>query len=139
MAQATGTGETIMMKAYLFALMMTVLAIPTLAATPAAADLAGTWTGQLTDPMGNRHDLVLRLEVHGGSLSGTLTGGPPTGAEAPITDVTLRGDQLSFEVSAEGPQGSTITLAYRGTVTGNQITGTQESPMGTLPWAVKRR
>lgn len=128
-----------MMKAYVLTLMMTVLAMPALAATPAAADLAGTWTGQLTDPMGNRHALTLQLEVHGGAISGTLTGGPPTGAAAPITDVKLRGNQLSFEVSAQGPQGSTITLAYRGTVSGNRIAGTQESPMGSLPWAVTRR
>lgn len=128
-----------MKKAYVMALMMSILAIPALAATPAAADLAGTWTGQLTDPMGNRHDLTLQLEVHGGAISGTLTGGPPTGAEAPITDVKLRGSQLSFDVSTQGPQGSTITIAYRGTITGNRITGTQESPMGSLPWAVTKK
>jgi hypothetical protein len=127
------------MKAYILALALSVFALPALATTPRAADLAGTWTGQLTDPMGNRHGLTLQLAVHGDTITGTLAGGPPTGAKAPISDVTLRGNQLSFDVTADGPQGSTITLSYSGTIAGNRIKGTQESPMGSLPWQVTKK
>ena len=104
----------------------------------AADDLTGTWTGRLTDPMGG-HEIVLRLKAESGKITGTLTGGPPAGKEEALTDVRLEGDQLTFTVKAQGPQGESLELKYKGKVTGNRIQGTHEGPMGSIPWEVARK
>lgn len=119
---------------FLLALFATLLALPAL-----AADLTGVWTGHLTDPMGNKHDISLRLKVAGDSVTGTLTGGPPSGEEQSLVNGKLQGDQLSFDVKTQGPGGGTLVLTYKGTIAGNRIQGSQESPMGALPWEVTKQ
>ena len=107
-------------------------------------DLTGTWTGQITDPMSGKHDIVLRLKTEGGKITGTLKGGPPRGEEQPIEDAHLDGDQLSFKVEAQGPGGERVVLLYEGKVTGNHIQGTHEGPhLGpgqgeSVPWEVTK-
>src|SRR5208283_2671148 len=107
-------------------------------------DLTGTWTGQITDPISGKHDIVLQLKTEGGKISGTLKGGPPRGAERPIEDARLDGDQLSFKVEAQGPAGEPVVLSYEGKVTGNHIQGTHEGPhLGSgpgksVPWEVTK-
>jgi hypothetical protein len=95
----------------------------------AADDLTGTWTGQIKDP---GHDIVLRLKVEAGKITGTLSGGPPDGSEQPLADVQLDGDQLSFKVGS-------MALEFKGKVTGNHIQGTHQAPMGIIEWEVTRK
>jgi hypothetical protein len=105
-----------------------------LSMTALATDLTGKWSGQLTDPRGEKHEIGLNLKVDGEKVTGTMTGGPPAGAEEQIVDGRLQGDQLSFAVRVQGPDGNPVELAYRGKVEGNHIIGTHESPMGSLHW-----
>ena len=109
----------------------------------AADSLSGTWVGQITDPLSGPHPIVLRLEVSGDKITGSLKGGPPRGEEQPIEDAQLRGDQLSFKVAAKGPDGEPVTLVYKGKVTGNHIAGTNEGPRmgpgGNVPWEVTKK
>jgi len=105
----------------------------------AAADLTGRWSGQLTDPQGGQHEISLDLKVDGGRVTGSMTGGPPAGAEVPIVDGKLQGDQLSFSVRVQGPDGNPIDFTYQGKVEGNHITGTHESPMGSLHWEATKK
>jgi hypothetical protein len=104
----------------------------------AADDLTGTWTGKITDPMGS-HAISLQLKVEGGKITGTLTGGPPTGEALPITEARLEGDQLSFKVKLQDPQGEDHLLVYKGKVTGNRIQGKHEAPFGSVPWEVTKK
>ena len=99
-----------------------------------ATDLTGTWTGQITGPAGEKHDLTLNLKSDGAKVAGTLTGGPPAGEQQTIVNGTLEGDQLKFEVQTQGPGGESLTLTYKGKVSGNKIQGSNDSPMGSLPW-----
>jgi autotransporter translocation and assembly factor TamB len=108
-------------------------------ATVLAADLTGTWTGQITGPAGEKHELTLKLKSDGAKVTGSITGGPPTGAEQPIANGKLEGDQLEFEVQAPGPGGESLTLTYKGKVSGNKIQGSNESPMGSLPWEATKQ
>jgi hypothetical protein len=110
-----------------------------LSLTALAADLTGNWSGQLTDPRGARHEIALNLKVEGEKVTGTMTGGPPAGAEEPIVNGKLQGDQLSFGVRVQGPDGNPVEFTYQGKVEGNHITGTHESPMGTLHWEATRK
>jgi hypothetical protein len=104
-----------------------------------AADLTGTWTGHITDRGDNNHDITIQLKQDGDKITGTLTGGPPSGAEAPIVDGKIEGDQISFGVKTQGPQGGDIVIAYKGKVTGNQIKGTGEIPGMSLPFEVTKK
>jgi hypothetical protein len=117
-------------KRRVVSLMLAVFAIG-VAVSPvwAADDLTGTWIGQIKDP---GHDIVLRLKVEAGKITGTLAGGPPDGSEQSLADARLDGDQLSFKV---GPN----ALEFNGKVTGKLIQGTLESPMGTVDWEVTRK
>jgi hypothetical protein len=114
------------------AILFTCVAVPAF-----AQDLTGTWKGQMTDPMG-AHPITIQFREVGGKLLGTMTGGPPTGAEQPITDIRLKGAQLSFTVRADGPEGP-MTLVFTGKVSGNRIKGTQNAPFGAVPWEVTRQ
>jgi hypothetical protein len=103
-----------------------------------AEDVTGTWKGQITDPVSGKHDIVLRLKNAGGQIGGTLTGGPPRGDEQPISNFRLDGNQFSFEIEAQGPGGEKVVLIYKGTLTGNHISGTHEGPHRgpdqSVPW-----
>ena len=115
------------------AILFTCLAVPAF-----AQGLTGTWKGQMTDPMGT-HPITIQFKDVGGKVVGTMTGGPPTGAEQPITDVRLKGAQLSFTVRADGPDGQPMTLVFKGKVSGNHIKGTQDAPFGVVPWEVTKQ
>jgi hypothetical protein len=119
---------------FVLALLVGLFALPAL-----ATDLTGVWAGQLTDPQGTKHDLTFHLNADGDKFAGTITGGPPTGEEQAIVNGKLDGDQLSFHVKAQGPGGEAILLTYKGKVVGNRILGSQESPMGNLPWEVTKK
>ena len=104
------------------------LAVPAL-----AADVSGAWSGQLTDPAGNTHPITLQLTLAENKVTGTLTGGPPLGEAQSLVNGKLEGDQLSFDVKAQGPGGE-IVITYKGQVTGNHIAGTSHSPVADVPW-----
>jgi hypothetical protein len=104
-----------------------------------AADPTGRWSGQLTDPRGDKHEIGLDLKVDGEKVTGTMTGGPPAGAEEQIVNGKLQGNQLSFAVRVRGPDGNPVEFTYQGKVEGNHITGTHDSPMGTLHWEATRK
>jgi hypothetical protein len=122
------------MKARFLVLMIGLLSFPAL-----AGDVTGVWKGQITDRDGNPHDLVFNLKADGNKLTGTVTGAPPTGAEQTIVTGKVDGDQLSFETSAEGPDGNPLKLTYTGKVTGNQMQGSMGSPMGSLSFTVTKK
>jgi hypothetical protein len=123
-----------MTKRFTFlALLLCFFTIPALASNP-----SGTWSGQITDPGGNEHPIVLVIEVDGSNIKGSLTGGPPMGAKQTIENGTLNGDEISFDVKAPGPDGDFV-MSYKGKISGNQIQGTNTSPMGSLPWEVTRK
>lgn len=106
-------------------------------ARPATGDpLAGVWTGEVTDPRGNKHTLTLDLKVDGSTVTGTITGGPPTGAPQPIVTGKIDGDQVSLEVTITDPDGNPVTVTYAGKRTGDRIDGQIKSKFGDLPFWV---
>jgi hypothetical protein len=127
-----------MTRILIFAALLCCLGMPVSAGEPTVADLAGVWTGQVVDPLGNGHDLTLTIEVAGGAIHGTLLGAPPSGQEQQIVDPKLEGDQFIFYVEGQGPRGRMMKFAYKGTVAGKCINGVHEAPIGRLPFALTR-
>jgi hypothetical protein len=135
---STSLGEKIV-KTISTAIIACIMTLGLFSVTAWATDLTGTWTGQITGPGGDKHELTLKLKSDGAKVTGSIAGGPPTGEQLPIVNGKLEGDQLKFEVQAAGPAGESLTLSYKGKVSGNKIQGSHESPMGTLPWEATKQ
>jgi hypothetical protein len=126
-------------KMRLFVAIIGLLAFLALAWAGTAKDLTGVWAGQITDPSGNNHDLSFNLKSEGDKITGTITGAPPTGADQPITNGKAEGDRVSLEFNVEAPDGTTIKHTLVGKVSGNQMKGSLESAMGSLPFTVTKK
>src|SRR6266481_3810051 len=80
--------------------LITALHRPALGEEPTnAPSLEGTWKWTFTMPDGSQVTPRLELREEAGQLSGTTRLRP--GSEAPITNLTVRGDTVSFEVVRE--------------------------------------
>jgi hypothetical protein len=82
--------------------------------TSLAADVSGTWKGEMSQG-GN---VAFTLNANGESLTGTWVG--TSGKERPIKDGKLKGDAISFAAEDEW-EGQPVTLLVKGTVSGNEM------------------
>jgi hypothetical protein len=111
---------------------------PPPSAPATAGDLTGVWVGQIGDPSGNGHELSFNLKSDGNKLTGSVTGAPPTGAEQLFTSGKIEGDQITLEFNVEFG-GSTIKHAFVGNLSGDQIKGSLQSEMGSMPFMVRKK
>jgi opacity protein-like surface antigen len=93
-----------------FALMLSLAAF--------AADVTGKWTADVPGRNGQTRTQTITLKADGDKLTGTVSG--PQGAETPITDGKITGDNISFTVKREF-NGNEMKINYTGTVSGNEI------------------
>lgn len=126
------------MKACLL-LVMLALTLSTSAQQASAGDVTGVWTGQISDPHGNDHDLSFMLKCEGNKVTGTIDGAPPNGAKRTITDGRVEGDHVSLEFNGEAPDGSPMKHTFVGEISGNQIKGTLESRVASLQFTVTKK
>jgi imidazolonepropionase-like amidohydrolase len=106
------------------------------AAPPAAgaASLSGTWT--LTSSLGAQQiSSTLVLQQQGDRLTGNLQSERFGTSE--ISDGSVTGNGFRFSTTAT-IGGQSISLAYEGTATGNQMTGTVTTPRGSVPFTGTR-
>lgn len=107
--------------------LLSVLALLLFALSPAlakAADITGTWTGEMKGPDGNANfQLSFTFKQDGTKFTGTVQG--PQGDPLPITDGKLDGDKLTFTVSFNG-----MTINHEGTINGDEIKMTTKSDQG---------
>src|SRR5204863_290003 len=78
-----------------------------------AADVSGKWTAQVPGRGGQMADTTFTFKAAGESLTGSMTGFQ--GAEVPIAEGKVSGDNISFTTSIER-NGNTIKQNYTGTV-----------------------
>jgi hypothetical protein len=79
-----------------------------------AADLTGTWKGQLPPRDGAIRELTFRLQQNGGKLTGGLVG--RDGSETPISEGRTSAGGFSFALV--GPRGKMIC---KGTFSGREM------------------
>jgi hypothetical protein len=120
-----------MRKALLVALLLSLTALPLLAADP--ANVAGKWKLTMTTPRGERTTDYTIVQDKGKI---TLTWVGRDGQEQK-TDGTVTDNQIKWSVSRETPNG-TFTMSYTGTVDGDTMKGTAEGPMGKADWKGER-
>jgi hypothetical protein len=85
-----------------------------------AFSLEGTWKWTFTMPDGAQVTPRLDLKQEAGLLTGTTRFRP--GTETPITNLTVNGSEISFQV-VRGRDGSTVATRYSGLWSGDTIKG----------------
>jgi len=123
-----------MRKALTFAFLV---ALTTAAAAQSPAD--GKWTFTMDSQMGQVNGQV-ELKSEGGKLTGTFT--LDGGRVLQITNGTVSGADLAFDLVRDRPSGGTMTYNMTGKVDGDTINGAARADMGgqtvELPWVMKR-
>ena len=89
------------------------------AATAFAADLTGTWTGEMKGPDGGGFNMKFHFKQAGAKLTGTVDG--PGGDSLPISEGKVEGDRISFALKINrGGEG--MKIVHDGTVKDDEIT-----------------
>ena len=84
-----------------------------------AADVNGKWTAEVVARDGEKRVQTFDLKSDGDKLTGTVA--TPMG-ERPITDGTVKGDEISFTVEMPGRNGGEPRkITYIGKVSGDEI------------------
>lgn len=98
-------------------------------APPPGAVVEGSWTGTFQEGGGSERPLDLRLSLQAGRLQGTLfTRAGKVSGEMPLRQITYRDGTIRFLVDSGG-----VPRLFRGTFSGDAITGTLMDPGGSQP------
>ncbi|HVF42710.1 MAG TPA: amidohydrolase family protein, partial [Pyrinomonadaceae bacterium] len=104
------------------------------AASPSSAGLSGTWSLSAT-LNGQPVSSTLTLEQQGSRLSGRIS--TDSFGTGEITDGSVSGNSFRFSTNLD-IGGQSISLSYEGTLDGDRITGTVQTPRGPLPFTGTR-
>jgi hypothetical protein len=98
-----------------------------------AGELAGTWILSIDTPRGVQHPTLV-INQDGGSYSGVYNSlrGP-----IDIEAISRDGDSFTFPLVISVPIGD-IEVNYRGTISGDDMTGSVQSLRGEVPFTAKR-
>ena len=103
-----------------------------------AADVSGTWNGELHTREGGAFQVTLTLKAEGDKLRGTL--GQGSSEDMAIENGKVNGDQISFTITRQA-QGNPIKINYTGKVEGNnmKLTSQREGSQRTNEMALTRK
>lgn len=83
-----------------------------------AADVSGKWTGEVEGRNGQKRPVNFTLKADGDKLTGMMMGFQ--GRENPISDGKIKGNDLSWTVTNETPNG-TMKMSYTATLSGDEL------------------
>jgi hypothetical protein len=101
-----------------------------------AADVTGTWKGEVSTPDGNTFSLTYTFKQDGTKLTGTV----PQGDQLPLDNGKVEGDKISFSVKVDMNGGT--TFSSEGTINGDEITLKTKTDSGDMdfpPMTIKRQ
>jgi hypothetical protein len=103
------------------------LAMAFCTATAFAADVTGTWTGDMAGgPSGDTNHITFTFKQDGAKLTGTIAG--PQGDPMEISDGKVDGDKLSFSITFNG-----MTIKHEGVISGDEIKLTTKGGPDGMP------
>ena len=111
------------------------LMIALAAATLAAADVTGTWSGTLTPEDRDAGPALLVLKQEGNAVTGTA--GPDATESHPISKGKVENDTVTFEVETPGGV-MKFALKQKGDELAGEVTREREGQQQTAKLAVKR-
>ena len=96
-----------------------------------ANGIDGKWTADFAGPDGQTRTTTFNFKAEGEKLTGTASG---RGGDVAISDGKINGDEISFNVVRETPNG-TFKMVYKGKISGDEIklTRTFEGGQGNIP------
>jgi len=94
------------------------VALAFFAVTAMAADVTGVWKAEMPGRGGETREVTFNLKQSGETLTGTTSGF--RGADVPISDGKVSGDDISFTVVREF-RGNTMKMLYKGKIVGSEI------------------
>jgi hypothetical protein len=106
----------------------TVLAIALTSTAAFAADLTGTWSGEMPGQNGGTFHISYTFKQDGATLTGSVKS--PNGDLIQITDGKIDGDKFSFTLMVNG-----TTIWHEGTVNGDTIKLTTKTDAADYPGA----
>ena len=112
----------------LTAALLSLLAIPAM-----AGDASGSWKSKMETPRGTQERTFV-LKQDGDKLTGKIV--TPRG-ETEIKDGKITGDDIEFKAE-QRRQDASITVTYKGKITGDSITGTMNMGERTVDWTATR-
>lgn len=115
-------------------LVMTILALSVILATAWAADISGTWKGEMAGMRGGGTpmEFTFTAKAEGNKLTGTWKG--PQGEGTEITNGKIDGDKVSFTVKTAGKMAG-MKINYKGTVSGDEMKLTMEFDMSGVDFS----
>ncbi len=102
-----------------------VLALSLTSLTALAADVTGTWAGDMKTPDGAAFHISFTFKQDGTKLTGSVKGAQ--GDPIAFDGGTVTGDKLSFKVVYNG-----TTFLHEGTINGDEIVLTTKSDQGPI-------
>jgi len=117
----------------------TIILFLLLATAAWAADVTGTWKGEVSSPDGNSFSLTYTFKQDAAKLTGAVLG--PQGDPLPIDNGKVDGDKVSFSVKVD-MNGSTTTFSSEGTINGDEIVLKTKADSGDMdfpPMTIKRQ
>lgn len=89
-----------------------------LAISCSSAGINGKWVADLPGREGQTRQQTFNFKAEGNKLTGTVTG--RQGAETPISDGEINGDDISFSVT-QNVRGNEVKVVYKGKLAGKEI------------------
>lgn len=106
-----------------------------LAAAAQTTDVSGEWELTIQSPRGEM-TATAKFVQDGEKLKVTMTG--PRGRET-TGEGTIKGNAVQWSVTRSGPDGEEFTIKYSGTVEGTTMSGTAETPRGSVNWKATKK
>ena len=85
-----------------------------------AADVTGTWIGQMSSPDGGAMTLTYHFKQDGGKLTGTVDG-PQGGDPLQIAEGKVEGGKIAFALNIDFGGGQGMKIVHVGTIEGDAI------------------
>ncbi len=98
-----------------------------------AGDVSGKWTSKQETPRGTMERTYVFTQS-GDTLTGKIVN--PRG-EVEIKNGKVNGDEISFTVE-QRRQDQTVTVTYKGKVSGDKIEGTMNMGERSVPWTATK-
>ncbi len=111
------------------------------AAAATGANLTGEWTWTMKGPDGNPVEAAMMLKQDGARVTGKIARGPDRWLE--IQDGMIAGNECSWTVIRDRPDGGNMTYRMSGKLVDGQIVGVARTEMNgsevTSEWSAKRK
>ncbi|MBI4481188.1 MAG: hypothetical protein HY651_14315 [Acidobacteria bacterium] len=99
-------------------------------------DLSGAWKAKTVSARGSSEQTITFKQT-GESFTGEMVNS--AGVKETITDGKVSGNAIEFNVERKQASGEVSKVAYKGTVNGDEITGTFTGASGaTVNWTAKK-